>query len=267
MSTETNQNEKLTYFQFQKEIEYSLFIKIETDQLNDNLKHTFNSIGFNEITEKEFKEKDLQRYKTRILSVKEATHKVARQISHSFLGMERYGNENITTQGNYEVYRFKNVGMMVLSQMTYEWELGLIDLEEKQDQIKIMLTRFITWSLVEQGVVAFWGVPVEEGLVVMNQKESAGEAVFLDVNNHKMITQDGTKKLPPYIQFLRLDPVLRGETKLMSKEELLSYLTTNVSFFTVSKLPFDLVRNIKNIVHFSEGIIYPKENFEPRSEA
>jgi len=130
-----------------------------------------------------------------------------------------------------------------------------------------MLTRFVTWSLVEKGVLAFWGVPVEEGLVVMNQKESRGEAVFIDIEKNKIITQDGTKKLPAFMQFLRLDPTLRSETKPMSREELLSFLTTNVSFFTVAKLPFALVNNIRTLITFSEGVIYPKDNFEPRSEA
>lgn len=267
MKTENAQNENLTYYQFQKEIDFSLFVKASTVVLSEALKQTLKNVGFEEISAKEFKEKDLQRYKTKILTIKEANHKVARQISQSFLGMEKYGSENLTSQGNYEVYRFKNVGMMVFSQMTYEWELGLINTENNLEETRVMLTRFITWALVEQGILAFWGIPVEEGLVVMSQKESAGEAVFIDMENNKIITQEGTKKLPAYLQILRLDSTLKSQTKVMSPEELLSFLTTNVSFFTVSNLPYELMRNIRNLVLFSEGIIYPQENFEPRSEA
>lgn len=267
MNANNNYSENLTYFQFQKDFDYSLFVKVEQDFLNEDMKTILTQLGFNEITEKEFKLKDLKRYETKILKVKAANHKVARQISQSFMGMEKYGNENLSSQGNYEVYRFKNVGMMVLSQATYEWELGLMSNTAQTEGIKTMFTRFITWALMEQGVLAFWGVPVEEGLVVMNQKEANGEAVFLDIEKNKIITQDGTKALPAFIQFLRLDSSLRGETKLMSREELLSFLTTNIAYFSVSKLPYGLLNNIRSLIDFSEGIIYPKENFEPRSEA
>jgi hypothetical protein len=53
----------------------------------------------------------------------------------------------------------------------------------------------------------------------------------------------------------------------MSKEELLSFLTTNTTYFSFQSLPRELRETVLNLVKFSEGIIYPKENFEPRSEA
>ena len=267
MNTKNTFSENLTYFQFQKEMEYSLFLKVETEILDEEFKTILKNLGFDDISEKDFKAMGLKRYETKILNIKEANHKVARQISQSFLGMEKYGNENLTSHGSYEVYRYKNVGMMVFSQATYEWELGLIQNENTHNGLKIMLTRFITWSLMQKGVVAFWGVPVEEGLVVMNQKEANGEAVFIDTHKNKLITQDGTKKLPSFIHFLRLDSTLRGHTKQMSPEELLSFLTTNVSFFATTRLPHELVTTIRAVTTFSEGVIYPQENFEPRSQA
>jgi len=267
MANENTQNDKLTYYQFQKDLNYSIFIKIEDENLTDSIKEQVETLGFSKIESKEFKEIKLKKFETRILKISKASFKVARQIMNAFSGMEKYGNESISPHGSYEVYRYRNVGMMVLSQSNPEWELGLVNLDGNNDGLKVMLSRYLTWSLESYGVLAFWAVPVDEGIVVMNMRDAKAETVFLDLNSEMMLTQDGNKKLPSYLQVLRLDSTLRGESRVMGKEELLSFLTTNTAYFSYKGLPKSLRSTLMHLVQFSQGLVYPQENFEPRNEA
>jgi hypothetical protein len=259
--------ENLTYYQFQKEIDYSIFLKIETDLLTSEIKEVFESLGFQTLEKEEFNKKNFKKYETKVLKITKASFKLAKQIKKSFMGMENFGNESITSHGNYDVYRYSDVGMMVFSHASSEWEMGLIDFENKSFGVKVMLTRFLSWALTPYGVLSFWAVPVEEGLVVMNLKESNAESVLVDLKNERIITQDGVKRLPGFLQVLRLDSTLRGESRQMSREELLSFLTTNNTFFTQGPMPLNLKNTLLEMIQFSEGLIYPRENFEPREQA
>lgn len=267
METKNLPQENLTYFQFQKEIDYSIFLKIETDLLTNEIKEVFTQLGFEILDKEAFHKKGFKKYETKVLKITKASFKLAKQIKKTFVGMESFGNENLTTHGSYEVYRYSDVGMMVLSHASSEWEMGLIDFERNVHGIKVMLTRFLAWALEPYGVISFWAVPVEQGLVVMNLKESNAESVFIDLKNERILTQDGVRRLPAFLQVLRLDSTLRGESRQMSKEELLSFLSTNNTYFSQGVFPKGLRSTLLEMIQFSEGIIYPRENFEPREEA
>ena len=160
--------------------------------------------------------------------------------------------------------------MLVHSMSSVEWHLGCfpdfghVDFEAPCKQV---INRFLSWALAPLGYVGVWGTPVEEGVVVQRAMESNCEAVFFNVAQRKILTVDGEKRLRFSFSFIKLDPSMKNRSMEMKFESLLSFLTINTTYFGPMGLPTNVRQLLQTLTRYSQGQVYPKENFQPRQEA
>jgi hypothetical protein len=253
----------ISYFQFQKELGYPVFVRFEDNDLQHQYEPLLTAMGFSKLDEDEFKQVEIINKKTRILKIQTASIKVKKQIEQP--GMyDSYGQESVTDFGTYDVYRYKSVGMIVCGFNSTIWEAGVKSIERYPLEIKTLITRYLAMALAPFGIASFWGVPVSEGFVVMNQAEANSESVLIDIDNNCYITQDGIQSIQVETQILRLDEFLNGRVKKMSKEELASFLSNKTCFLSSRGLDHRIKDSIFKLVHHVEGVIYPRANFKPR---
>lgn len=256
-------DEKVKYFQFKKELGYPIFIRIEEEEIELKLEGLISKMGFEKVESDQLKNISFHKNQTKVLKIKKANFRVSRQIDQSH-ALDTYGPENLTMLGSYDVYRYKNVGMLIFGGENYFWELGLKNIDSSQDEIKVIFTRFLSWALAPMGVVGFWGVPVDDGAVVMKPKEANFESFFIDVKKMKIISVDGIKDIFAGFQLLRLDATLKNSTRIMKKEALLSFLTMNTTYFSYQGIDINLKTAIYDFSILVDGYVYPVENFKPR---
>ena len=116
------------------------------------------------------------------------------------------------------------------------------------------------------GIVGFWGVPVDEGVVVMKQHESRGESVYIDIKRQNVITVDGVKKIKGRFKVLRLDPTLKGRNVAMTAEEFLSFLSFHCNYFDYVGPSLPIRQMITSLPSYAVGLVHPRESFKPRTD-
>ena len=203
-----------------------------------------------------------------MLHIGEASPIVAKQIQ-STMESDRYGSESIIPKEGYRVYRYKDLALMVYSFTAKEWQLGCYRDFGAPTLIipsRVILNRFLSWALVSQGIVGFWGVGIDDGIVAQRPADSKGEAVFVDVVGFRLLTIDGVKKLRSHFKILRLDPTLKGKNVRMSNEELLSFLSTHCAYLDSAGLSVPVRQLIQALSKMSDGLLHPQESFRPRTD-
>jgi len=262
---------EFTYFQYYKDLNIPIFIKLSLADFEIDMASFLNEICFSQISSQEFKkfeETVKDKSKIKILRFSEATPAVAQNI-HFFHEGDLFGLESITYKKNYKIYRYKGISIGIFSVGAREWELGCFSnfgISASKAACVTIINRFLSWGLSSSGVVGFWGVPVDEGVVVMNQHDSKGEAVFFDLYKNVVYTMDGVKKLGPGFVIMRLDRILRNRNIRMSSSELASFLAVNCCYFDTDGLSLPIRQMIRTISLNISGLIHPKENFKPRTD-
>lgn len=256
---------KYTYYQFQKELGYQTYLRFEDLDFETQLGEVLSIMGFDHVDRDDVKGIDFDPRRTKVLKVVKATPAVARQISKPNFLSDKYGPESLSQTGRYELYRYKNVGMMIFNENTGLWELGLKDTND-QKALRMILTRFLSFALAQVGVIGFWGVPVDEGFVVMSPKAANFEALFVDIKKNQLITYDGVKNIEYGLQILRLDSTLFNEARPMKKEALISFLSMNTTYLSQYGMNFQLRDAIFDLCKIADAYVYPEENFKPREE-
>lgn len=263
------------YFQYHSEKDFPVFLGVYDDggKFADSLTSLVEQMNFREMGDSEVEEMEKTLSKNsfaRLLRVKPASLKVIRQIETA-MHSDRFGAESILPKEGYKVYRYRGQALLVYSYAADAWECGVTDTFGVGDEgifaARTVLNRYLSWALAPIGVVGFWGVPVEEGMVVLKQKESQGEAVYIDLNERSILSMDGKSKMPTRFKILRLDPRLKGKNIKMTSEELLSFLSVHTAFFDPSGNSLPVRQILQAISRMGEGLIHPKESFQPRKEA
>lgn len=261
-------DENKIYFQFQgSAFSYPIFITFDVQDSFASLSQFLETLGFHEVHRDEV-EKSRQHKSFRLLKISLASSVVARQIE-MFRSSDRYGYEGLTSQKGHKVYRLRGVAMMVFSLGASDWEMGCFrDFGSQSSSQSIyfrsVMNRFLSWSLASMGVVGFWGVPVDEGVVILKQKFSQGEAVYFDLYNRKLIGQDGVRSLSGQFQIMRLDSSLRAKSLPMKTEELSCFLFEQTTYLDEQGLPSYVRQLIQSLSKQAQGMVYPRENFLPR---
>ena len=132
---------------------------------------------------------------------------------------------------------------------------------ENENAYRVILARYLGLALAPFGIIGFWGVSVDKGMIVFNKKESSGEVVFLDLKNSRMIAAGEILTIPQNFKIIRLDNHLKSKHKIMGKEELFSFLSVNCIYFDYGGKNLPVRQLIKTLVQKFKGYIYPKENF------
>lgn len=256
---------KLSYYQYRSKLNYQVFLRFDDAGLEAALAETLEVLGFDLLSEETFKKLNFKRYKTKILKISKASFNVSRQISQVSHLNDKFGFESLNQMGNYNIYRFRDVGMMIYSEMNPMWELGLKTTHNKE-AIRCVLTRFLSFAFTatQTEVVGLWGVPVEQGVVVMSPKKSNFESVFVDVAKNQILCYGEVKTIESEVEILRLDETFSDSMRVMSREELLSFLSVSTCHLSFSELDINVREVIFKICHLSKGFIYPEENFKPR---
>ncbi len=263
--------QKITYFQYFKEIGLPIFVKANLSDFPNHLLPFLLEQKFSELSDSEVESLEKNNgpsFKGRILTFCLASQTVSKHIERVSV-TDKYGLESLVPKGGYKVYRYLGMGMMVYSLGAREWELGCYeDFGERENLIayKSILNRFLSWSLANLGIVGFWGVPVDEGMVVLSQAQSLGEVVFVDVPNHKLLTVDGVRHFKNKFSILRLSRTLKKKNIEMRNEELLSFLFQYCSYFDYQGPPLITRQTIQALSKKAIGLIHPSENFKPRTD-
>ncbi len=259
------------YFQYFKELDLPVYLRVDLGEFNAALMPFLIEQKFEELTSQEVKDLDKKfdgNDKARLLTFQVATPIVSKQI-HMMRPTDKYGAESIIPKTGYKVYRYVGAGMMVYSMVSKEWTLGCFpEFGSKSEEFasKAIINRYLSWTLSSLGIIAFWGVPVDEGIVVLNQKQSNAEAVFVDVLNQKIMSLDGERKLKGSFCILRLDPNLRNKNVEMKSEQLLSFLTQNTVYFDDRGLPTVQRQMVQAVTKMAVGLVHPMESFKPRTD-
>jgi len=259
-----------TYFQYHTENDYPVFLCLEEGTLSESLMAIIKELNFRTLSGSEID--DLQgelsrNPSARMLKIVPASFKLSRQIM-SASESDRYGSESILPKDGYKVYRYKKYALAVYSYASEVWECGVTEEmgegEAGRLAARTVLNRYLGWALAPLGVVGFWGVPVEEGMVVLKQKESQGEAVFLDLQAKLILSCDGGIKIPLRFKILRLDNHLKNKNILMSSEELMSFLSVHCTYFDPTGHSRPVRQLLQAISRRGEGLVHPRESFQPR---
>jgi hypothetical protein len=258
---------KPKFFQFHKELNLPVYIKIENVFLETAFFDLLTAMKFNEINADEFHKSSNSNLKSRVLSVEEAGFKVGAQLNRH-LTDDRYGPETVTFVENHRLYRYKSQALVVYSFRSKEWHLGCFsNFGEKKNRFEaaMVLNRFLSWSLSNLGIVGFWGTPVEEGVVITRPMDSKGEAIFFDLKSMNLLTIDGVKKIKPGFKIIRLDSTLQNRNIQMRREELIGFLNTHSTFFDPEGLTVPVRQVIQELSLIATGILHPEKNFKPRT--
>jgi hypothetical protein len=262
-----------SYYQFHKDLSYPVFVRFDSEDFGNDLLSLLSQLNFLEISDE--KEVDLLEQKIanndsriKILTLSVATIGVVRQIDMASES-DQFGPESLIPREGYRVYRWRGLALMVYSFAVQEWKLGCFNDFGHEKNIyayQTIMNRFLSWALFSQGVIGFWGVPVDEGLVVLRQSQSKGEVVFIDINKHKILSIEGVGKIPARFKVLRLDPALKGKNMRMTSEELLSFLALHTSFLDTGGLNFPIRQLLRATSLIAEGLVHSEESFRPRTD-
>lgn len=262
---------KKAIFQYQKELNLPIYVSADISSFDPNFVDFLVKLKFTKLSDKEETEalSHIQKNNlARVLHISEATPIVAKQIQNT-MESDRFGAESIIPKNGYRVYRFKEIGLMVYSFAAREWQLGCYKDFGSAGVIygsRMMMNRFLTWALVPHGILGLWGVTVDDGMVAQRPSESKGEAVFIDIVGHRMISVDGIKKIRAHFKVLRLDPTLKGRNIKMSSEELLTFLSAHCSYLDPAGLSVPVRQMVQSLSKMTDGLYHPQESFRPRTD-
>ncbi|MBL6991214.1 MAG: hypothetical protein ISR65_15630 [Bacteriovoracaceae bacterium] len=267
-------SEELTYFQFNAECNGQIYIKCDLELFNESLESFLEECRFTKLEENEVKDIEEQIEESsnvRILSMVNATPAISRQIELA-RDSDKYNAESIVPKPGHKIYRFKKQGIMIYSISSKRWELGTYSdfgSQEKLFESRSIIARFLGWSLAQLGIIGFWGEAIENGFYVQRQNDAQGKAVYIDIVNNKVFTQEGVKKIGERFLFIRSSSVRlsangdRGIT--MSREELLSFLSTHCTYFDYEGLSVPIRQIIQTLSKITQGKVLFQEIVRQRT--
>lgn len=239
------QNLKWTYFQFRKQHDYPVYLRFKQDELDPKFQHLLTELGFQELTERDSKKISLNRPHTRMLTVQLASARLNQQLNGSDL-LDKYGPESLSLQAGMPIYTYRKVGIMSLPPYKTLWDLALHSEISQTDQMigfRIILVRFISQALAEQGVLSYWGTIRDESIIVMKQLNSFGEAVFIDWNKKIIFSNGGETKIHGPLKILRKDKEYKVGNA-MGREEVISFLSVSTCLLSFNGITNSMKRAI-----------------------
>ncbi|MCY4524397.1 MAG: hypothetical protein OXB84_06635 [Halobacteriovoraceae bacterium] len=262
-----NKENKFSFFKFCQNEDFPIYIKVDLSQFGPQLVGFLSRNHFSQVPKEKISqiEKDVQKKKhTRILLLSLAPSAALRQ-SISYSQGDQFEQESIIPHERYQIYRYGKLALMLYSDNSREWRLGgLPQFGSFKDEkaYKIILNRYLGLSLLAMGIVGFWGSKTDGGMIVLNKKESSGDAVFVDVEHNKLIASNEVLPIPQNFEFIRLDRRLKGKNKKMTKEELYSFLSINCTYFDYGNKNIIIKQAIENIVYSYKGYVRMRDNLE-----
>ncbi len=235
-------NEKYTYYQYAKDQAIPVYIRLRVAEFDPEIAGFLQIMNFTELGEKESEQAQqniASNQLAKVLTIDEATPMVASQIRSNF-DNDKYGKESIVQKSGYNVYRYKNMAMIVLSLASNEWLMGTFPEfghSERDFESRIVLNRYLSWALAPMGIAGFWGRKVREGVVLGRMNDVKGEAIFIDYRNHNIFTMNGVKALRKSEMMIKLDPHHKYAPTKLRFEDAQAFLAIHTAYFGANGLP------------------------------
>ncbi len=263
------EKESLTnYFYLGEELNYPIYLKVQDQAVPKEIVDMILSFGFKALDEERSKEIESvlrEREDSRVLDISCASPDVRLQLSR-IQESDLYGFESIIPQNGYNVYRYKDGGVLVFSNSANMWKLGCWTGFKEGDDLKkaynIILNRFVSWAFVEHGVIGFWGRILGKEIELLKQKESNGEAFYIDTEKNVAFNFKGELLSIQNVDIVREE---RGvvmapnkKKRAVSKERFISLLFGSCTFFDLKGLSVRVREMIAKIAKTQCGYIKPK---------
>jgi hypothetical protein len=252
---------KWTYFQYRKSYDYPVFIRFKQDELDPKFSHLLSEMGFNTLSDAETKKIQLQRSHTKILTIQEASARLEQQINGSDL-LDKYGPESLSLQMNVPVYTYRKVGVMALPITKTLWDLAIHSNISHTDQmigLRIILVRFLSQALAEQGVLCYWGTVKDDSVVIMKQLSSFGEAVLIDMNKKVIFSNGGEMKLGSSVKIIRKDKEVKMPLT-MSREDIIGFMSVSTCLLSFHGITHSMKKAIYELSATASGSYAVTEN-------
>lgn len=265
MSAQVTEN-TIKYFQYHKGADLPVFVSYEAANYGPEISTALSRMKFTEVTVDDYEAAVKQSPYARLLTIEEASAGVSRQIMYA-QASDRYGNESIVPKDGYRIYRHKGVAVIIYAFSAREWSLGFTGhFGHDEKEFRVVMNRYLSWALAPLGIVGFWGSPVDEGIVVMNQRESEGEVVFIDVRGRRTFSIDGSDRMKSNFRIIRLDGTLHKRNIIMKNSEVMAFLSATTSFIDSQGLSVGVRQLIQALAREVEGLVHPRESFKPRTD-
>ena len=258
----------IKYFSLGEDLDYPIYLRTEDQGILKEALDMVLGFGFKPLDEEKAKEidSDLEGSEdTRVLDLSCASPEVRLQLSR-IQESDLYGFESIIPQDGYNVYRYKNGGVLVFSNTANVWKLGCwTSFKERNDSKKaynIILNRFLSWAFVEHGVIGFWGRIVGKEVELLKQKESRGEAVYVDTKRKIIFNFKGAtlpiKDADIVIEEKEAVSTSDNKRRTTSKEKFISLLFSSCTYFDLKGLNKGVREMIAKIAKTQCAYIKPK---------
>jgi hypothetical protein len=252
---------KWMYFQYRKSYEYPIFIRFKKEELNSKFSHLLNELGFDPLTDNEIKKVSLQKTHTKILTIQEASSRLQQQINGSDL-LDKYGPESLSLQLGMPVYTYRKVGVMGLPLSKTLWDLALhpeLSHTEQMVGLRVILIRYLSQAMAEQGVLCYWGTVKDDAIIVMKQIHSFGEAVLIDVNKRVVFSNGGAMKLGSSVKIIRKDKEVNTPSQ-MSREDIIGFLSVSTCLLSFNGITHAMKKAIYDLSTHTTGTYAVSEN-------
>jgi hypothetical protein len=252
---------KWSYFQFRKNHQYKIYIKFKQDELNPKFSHLLQELGFSALDEGEVKKVQLQKDNSKMLTVQEASARLQLQIHGSDI-LDKYGPESLSLHMGVPLYTFRRVGVMGQPVSKSLWDLAIHSDISQTDQmvgLRIILVRFLSQALAEQGIISYWGTLKEDTIYMMKQAQSFGEAVFIDLQKRMIFYNGGEAKLGPTLKIIRRDQEA-VHSSLMSREDLIGFMSVSTCLMSFNGITPAMKKNIYELSSRASGSYATSEN-------
>ena len=262
----------INYFCLCEDLDYPVYLKIEDQSMPKDALDMILDFGFKPLDEEKSEVLDSVLKKNenfRVLDISCASPEVRLQLSR-IQESDLYGFESIIPQDGYNVYRYKEGGVLVFSNSVNIWKLGcwtrFKDGHDLKKAYNIILNRFLSWAFVRHGVIGFWGRIKGKEIELLKQKESRGEAVYIDTERKVVFNVKG-EILP--IQDIDIITEEKEEAigsdekrRIISKEKFISLLFSSCTYFDLKGLDIRVREMIAKIAKTQCGYIKPKSKDE-----
>jgi hypothetical protein len=252
---------KWNYFQYRKSYDYPIYLRFKQEELTPKFNHVLNEMGFNSITNPDSRKIQLHRSNTKILTIQQASSRLLQQITGSDL-LDKYGAESLSIQSGMPVYTYRKVGIMGLPVGKTLWDLSIHPEILHTDQMvgfRVILVRFLSYALADQGILCYWGTLKDDAVVIMKQPQSFGEAVLIDVNKRVAFSNGGELKLGSSLKIIRKDKEMKIGIN-MSREDLIGFLSVSTCLLSFSGISPSMKKSIYDLSSSASGSYAVTEN-------
>jgi len=243
-------------YQFRKNAGYPVYLRLKQDDLNSKYAHLFQEMGFTLLNEAEVKKIKLNEPYLKILSVRKASPSYMQLINSSDI-LDEFGQESLGLYSNVPSYTFRRVGIMLLPKGKVIWELSINPEISQTDQMvgfRIMLVRFLSLALADQGIISYWGTVKDGTIIMMKQAQSFGEAVFIDMKKKFIFSNGGEMQFSTPLKIIRKDKQAQS-TFHLTREDLIGFLSVSTCLLTFTGITQSMKKNIFEL-SFSSSAAY-----------